>query len=75
MWRTIGLTAAGWLIVVLFLFVVGLFLFWIGPTAAGTLVVFLLLFGRRNERAVERDWETLLTPPPARRRRRPPLLH
>jgi hypothetical protein len=33
----------------------------IGLTALSTLVV-LYLFGRRNERNVERDWELLLTP-------------
>jgi hypothetical protein len=33
----------------------------IGLSTVGTLVV-LFVFGRRNERAVERDWELLLTP-------------
>jgi hypothetical protein len=33
----------------------------IGLTAASTLVV-LYLFGRRNERAVKRDWQLLLSP-------------
>lgn len=33
----------------------------IGVSAASTLVV-LFVFGRRNERAVKRDWELLLTP-------------
>jgi hypothetical protein len=36
-------------------------MWWIGLTAVSTLAV-LYLFGRRNERAIKRDWQLLLSP-------------
>ena len=37
-------------------------MWWIVVPTALSLLVVLFLFGRRNERAVNRDWDLLLTP-------------